>query len=141
MFRDQVKVFARGRGEMWYYFLRRFGSGSTVQIILGRSSMSFQAGGRWWTEPHNQLLLLLYCFGLVGTGLLTALYIAAWMLVRRILAGQPGAALYASACFLIPVWHGFIAEPLRYPTFFTMLFVSVAMVACEFTETPSDSRR
>ena len=125
---DQAKRVGRGRGEIWMTYGSQMRVASPWQWLIGHRTNDIQVEDRLFSEPHNMLILSLYAFGVLGTILFLGFYVLIWHSVDRLLIARAEARACAALAFCVPLWFSMVAEPLRYPTFFTMLFLAVAFI-------------
>lgn len=119
----------RGRGSTWSRYMEQSLNSSLMEIVFGHRNVIIVDSNRDWREPHNLFLMLFYGFGVFGFGLVGAFYSVIWAYLRKIFFQNPIQRSFVTFCMVVPLWFGVTSEPLRYPTFFSMLFLSIAMIA------------
>jgi hypothetical protein len=120
---QQLMTVGRGRGFKWTRYAGGILSSGPMRVMFGEKNLKLQTEFGELDEPHNLILMLFYAFGFLGLMLMSVFYYSVWRLTLTFHQNDQQKVL-TTAAFLVPLIFGIIAEPLRYPTFFTMLFIA-----------------
>lgn len=122
--------FLRGRGGTWAFYLRDFFDSNIFDILFGKgnavikpSSTLMHHGKKIYNEPHNDILRIMYQYGIVGVSLFI------WFLIGLIRKSKKfairekdpkhkiiGVLSYATGIAIM--LYSITIEPTRYPVFY-----------------------